>query len=538
MFMLIIDLLLRQLRYIVNIFAIIIGYIFYPSQQGFLPPIKNDLLLQPAIKLAQKIKSGQLKSEDLVQAYIDRCKKVNGDLNTIVHDNFTDALQEARNVDERVQRELRGEKLPDESSIHDYPFLGIPYTAKNSISVKGFTFTCGTYNRKGIVADKDCTTIINMRKSGAIFLALTNVPDTTLFSDSFNYLDGQTNNPYDKSRVPGGSSGGEAALIASAGSVLGIGSDIGGSLRIPAHFCGIFSHCTTAGNIVIDEIFPPQKDIHPDVLTIGPMCRYACDLRPMLKVMTGDKLDLTEKPFNYSDLNVYYIRDLGDPLALPVDVEILKGLDKMVRHFIENGTRTMELNMAKGDPDSFYDFRLATLFWLAALHDPQMPSYHELISYGVKMNPYYELIKCFIGTQSRYAAGPLVIGITQKVGDKFLTKDFFDKWRKTQSNLHKLLENDGVILCPISPEIAPKHNQSLLKAFDCVYTMLWNSMNVAITTIPMGIDRHGMPFAIQVIAAPNNDKLSLSIVEELSKHFGGWIPPCPVDVLSSSSSSS
>lgn len=183
------------------------------------------------------------------------------------------------------------------------------------------------------------------------------------------------------------------------------------------------------------------------------MCRYSCDLRPMLKVMTGDKLDLTEKPFNYSDLNVYYIRDLGDPLALPVDVEILKGLDKMVRHFIENGTRTMELNMAKGDPDSFYDFRLATLFWLAALHDPQMPSYHELISYGVKMNPYYELIKCFIGTQSRYAAGPLVIGITQKVGDKFLTKDFFDKWRKTQSNLHKLLENDGVILCPISPEI-------------------------------------------------------------------------------------
>ena len=84
----------------------------------------------------------------------------------------------------------------------------------------------------------------------------------------------------------------------------------------------------------------------------------------MLKVMTGDKLDLTEKPFNYSDLNVYYIRDLGDPLALPVDVEILKGLDKMVRHFIENGTRTMELNMAKGDPDSFYDFRLATLLLL------------------------------------------------------------------------------------------------------------------------------------------------------------------------------
>lgn len=168
------------------------------------------------------MKKFQLKSEDLIQAYIDRCKEVNDDLNAIVHDNFAGALQEARNVDERVQRELRGEKLPNEPSIHEFPFLGVPYTAKNSISIKGFTFTCGTYNRKGIIADKDCTTVANMRKSGAIFLALTNVPDTTLFSDSFNYINGQTNNPYDKSRVPGGSSGGEAALIASAGSVFGV----------------------------------------------------------------------------------------------------------------------------------------------------------------------------------------------------------------------------------------------------------------------------------------------------------------------------
>ncbi|OTF77959.1 hypothetical protein BLA29_010361, partial [Euroglyphus maynei] len=162
MFLIIIDFILRQLRYFVNIIAAIIGYCWYPSQQGFLPSIKNDLLLQPAIRLAEKIKSGQLKSEDLIQAYIDRCKEVNDDLNAIVHDNFAGALQEARNVDERVQRELRGEKLPNEPSIHEFPFLGVPYTAKNSISIKGFTFTCGTYNRKGIIADKDCTTVANM----------------------------------------------------------------------------------------------------------------------------------------------------------------------------------------------------------------------------------------------------------------------------------------------------------------------------------------------------------------------------------------
>ncbi|XP_027199053.2 fatty-acid amide hydrolase 2-B-like [Dermatophagoides pteronyssinus] len=529
MLIIIIDFILRQLRYIVNIFATIIGYIFYPSQRGYLPAIKNDLLLKPATQLADMIKSGQLKSVDLVQAYIDRCKQINGDLNAIVDDNFAGALQEAQLVDERVQRELRGEKSADEPSIHEYPFLGVPYSAKNSIAVKGFAFTCGAYHRKGIIADKDCTTIMNMRKSGAIFLVITNVPDTTLFSDSFNYLNGRTNNPYDKSRIPGGSSGGEAALIASAGSVFGIGSDIAGSLRIPAHFCGIFSHCTSPGNIVIDEMFPSVRDVHPKVLTIGPMCRYACDLRPMLKVMTGDKLDLTEKPFNYSDLNVYYVRDLGDPLALSVDVEILNGLDKMIKHFIEKGTRTLELNMTKGDPNSFYDLRLATLFWLASIYDPEMPNFHEIISHGEKMNPYSELFKCLIGTQNRYAAGPLVVGIVQKVGSKFLTENFFNKWKKIKSNIHRLLGNNGIILSPISSEIAPKHNQTLLKVFDSIYTSVWSSLDLAMTTIPMGIDRHGMPFAIQVITAPNNDKLSITVVEELSKHFDGWIPPCPVD---------
>lgn len=82
--------------------------------------------------------------------------------------------------------------------------------------------------------------------------------------------------------------------------------------------------------------------------------------------------------------------------------------------------------------------------------------------------------------------------------------------------------------------VAPKHNQTLLKVFDSIYTSVWSSLDLAMTTIPMGIDRHGMPFAIQVITAPNNDKLSITVVEELSKHFDGWIPPCPVDASKSS----
>lgn len=165
----------------------------------------------------------QIKSEDLVNAYIDRCKEIHSELNAVVDDNFDEALKQARLVDERVKRELEGNRLPGEASIHDFPFLGVPFTTKNSIAVKGKVFSGGVYARKDIKAEDDAVVIERMKKyGGAIFLAVTNVPELVMSMDSFNRINGQTNNPYDKSRIPGGSSGGEGALIGAAGSVFGV----------------------------------------------------------------------------------------------------------------------------------------------------------------------------------------------------------------------------------------------------------------------------------------------------------------------------
>ena len=166
----------------------------------------------------------KLKSEDLVQAYIDRCNEIHSSLNALVDDNFEDALKEAREVDQRVQRELYGQKSPNEQSINVYPFLGVPFTAKNSISVKGKTFSGGCYTRKDVKGSHDAIVIDRMKKiGGAIFLGVTNIPELVMWIDSFNRINGQTNNPYDQSRICGGSSGGEGALIAAAGSVIGVG---------------------------------------------------------------------------------------------------------------------------------------------------------------------------------------------------------------------------------------------------------------------------------------------------------------------------
>lgn len=164
-----------------------------------------------------------MKSEEVVKAYIERCKAVNGDLNAMVDDNFDDALKEARLVDARVQREMLGNRLPDERSVHEYPFLGVPFTTKDSIGAKGKSFTGGLYIRKGFKAEVDSEAVRRMKEiGGAIFLGITNVPELVMWCDSFNRVYGQTNNPYDKSRIPGGSSGGEGSLIAAAGSVIGV----------------------------------------------------------------------------------------------------------------------------------------------------------------------------------------------------------------------------------------------------------------------------------------------------------------------------
>lgn len=165
----------------------------------------------------------QLKSVDLVQAYIDRCKETQSELNAIVDDNYTEALEQANLVDERVERELSGNKRDDEQSIHDFPFLGVPFTTKNSIAVKGKTYSGAIVARKDVLADQDAEAVELLKKrGGAIFLALTNVPEMVMWFDSFNRVNGQTNNPYDKSRICGGSSGGEGALIGAAGSVMGV----------------------------------------------------------------------------------------------------------------------------------------------------------------------------------------------------------------------------------------------------------------------------------------------------------------------------
>lgn len=322
----------KSFRLISNCISSTVSF-FTPSLKSKLPPIEEPLLLLPAHQLIKQVKNGRLKCEKVVQVYINRIKQVQPFINAVVDERFDQALEEARLIDNKIETEiLSGIPADDPSSIRRLPLLGLPLSCKDSIAVKGLAYDAGSLLRQDVKAPIDAHVVSILRDSGAIFLAVSNVPELLLWFDSHNNVHGRANNPYDLSRIPGGSSGGEGALVSSAASIVGIGSDIGGSIRIPSFYCGLFGHAPTPGVISLDGMYPTPCKSWGRFLSFGPICRYAEDMKPVLKAMAGSssKLFNLDENVSFQDLTIYYMEDDGgSPLTRPVIPEIKESMYKV-----------------------------------------------------------------------------------------------------------------------------------------------------------------------------------------------------------------
>lgn len=201
------------------------------------------------------------------------------------------AMEDAIAIDEMVR------KTPAKYLEEHYPLLGVPFSVKGNISLNGMPLSIGVVAWADNKAIEDAVSVQLLRAAGAIPICLTNTPEMCWSYETYNHLYGRTLNPYDLNRTPGGSSGGEAALISAGGSPFGIGTDFGGSIRIPSLFCGIFGHKPTARVVSLDGVYPSTTDEQIlSYLVLGPMARYAKDLKPLLKVLTKNnpKLRLDE----------------------------------------------------------------------------------------------------------------------------------------------------------------------------------------------------------------------------------------------------
>lgn len=235
----------------------------------------GDSVRSSAIEIADIIRSRELSCEDVIQAHIARIEEVNPKLNAVVQLCLERALEEARAAYQALAHgEVRG------------PLHGVPITIKDNLDTAGIVSTGGTKGRKGFVPKYDAT-VARLRGADAILLGKTNTPELTMAYETDNLVYGRTNNPYDQSCTSGGSSGGAAAILATGGAALDVGSDTGASIRVPSHFCGIAGIKPTAGLIPKTGHILPLGGIVDAMTQLGPMVRQVEDLALALPILAG-----------------------------------------------------------------------------------------------------------------------------------------------------------------------------------------------------------------------------------------------------------
>ncbi|XP_055372432.1 fatty-acid amide hydrolase 2-like [Condylostylus longicornis] len=485
------------------------------------PPIRNKILLEPVTSLAEKIRNGELKSVDLVKYYISRIRDINPILNCMVENRFEDAISDAYLVDTLIE----SKKFTKDELAEQKPLLGIPFTTKDSIQIKNMLNTAGLWLRKDYRADENAKTITLLLEAGAIPLAITNVPELCMWWECSNLIYGRTNNPYDTNRTVGGSSGGEGCIQASCGSAFGLGSDMGGSIRIPAFCNGIFGHKPTKFIVSNHGQFPSFYDDEKEgFLSMGPMCRHATDLKLILKIIANDKrkyLNLDEKVDIKNIKFFYQIDDGGAPLVQSVDKEIQDALKKIIQH-ISNETNE--------NPKQVQFEKLRQSF---EIFDANVQNVHGigaqklLTNLNGNVNPYTELGKMIIG-RSKHTFMGVINALFEEIGISHgsnIYYKFVEKRDVLLKEIQDLLGDNGVLLYPTHPTVAPYHFEPIARVLNFSYTAVFNTMGFPCTTIPMGIGSEGLPLGIQVIANHNQDRLCLAVAEELEKAFGGWVPP-------------
>lgn len=464
------------------------------------------------------IRKKQVRSEDVVRAYVERIRAVNPVLNAVVEDRFEAALEDAREADRKVSLAKDPDSLP--------PLLGVPFTVKESCGVKGMSKCVGSLPRKGIKSDSDGEAVALVRMAGAIPLAVTTTPELCLSWETNNLVTGKTCNPYDLHRTPGGSSGGEASLLGAGASLLSVASDIAGSIRIPAMYNGIYGHKPTPGYVSINGHFPNSTDEDfSKFLVIGPLTRYVEDLQPMLKIMSGDKakhLKLDEE-VDIKTFKVFFMDEAGYSLVMtPVEEEIKERLYKAVKCLKEKfGVSVNKCNIE--ELSDSVEISCSVFFGMQGipnlLQDTENPKRnHNLI---------IEILKSLFGL-SKYSLSALAFTLLKETNvliprNKY--KDYCSQKNALRKKFMDLLGDNGVFIYPTYPSPAIYHHQTYTKTPGVLYTMIFNILGMPATHVPLGLNRKGLPIGIQVAAAPHQDRLCLAIAQELSKEFEGWIPP-------------
>jgi amidase len=463
----------------------------------------KEVLALSGTQQARLIREGAISSRDLISAHLDRIGEVNPYLNAAVEVLREPALAEAGAVD---RRRADGLKLR--------PLEGVPFSVKDSIEVAGTVCSAGTLGYSAnSPSPADATLVARLRGAGAIPLARTNLPDLLFAFESDNLIFGRTNNPYNALRTSGGSSGGEAALIAACGSPFGLGSDAAGSVRLPAHYCGISTIKPTSGRLPRTGHVPPAGGWIETLWQIGPMARRVEDLWAMMELLAGpDRQDRTVVPMPFAPMP--FARTSQRP---------------RIAFFVDNG-------ILAADSDTAAVIRRAA----GALEQHGL-SVEEFRPPPVEQS--YDLEMKFLGADGgdglrqflveigSHRTHPLLEGWLAKLGRHRTTVGgFAGYWAELdrfRTGMYRTLQRFDVILSPVAAFPAVAHGTStderIFPGFS--YTMTHNLTGWPAAVVRCGASAQGLPIGVQIAAGPWREDLALTVAETLETLLGGWQPP-------------
>ena len=467
----------------------------------------SDLNYLSATSMAELVRQKKISPVELAQAHLDRIAQVNPKLNAFVQVDVDRVLQEARASESAFARgEIRG------------PLHGVPLSIKNSVETAGYVNECGTRLREGVVAAKDAPVVARLRAAGAIILGVTNSPEFLMAWETDNLLYGRTNNPWDVTRTAGGSSGGESAAIAAGCSAGGIGSDGGGSIRVPAHFTGICGLKPTPGRIPATGHYPSPAGPFALIGVVGPMARTVADLDLMFRVIAGP--------------------DDGDPYSAPIPMRSVtpEELKRTRIGYFEDDGRTPVTPETRAAVRKAADGLSRAGFSVVPFRPDDLEQARQLwwkwfgIAGGMLLGPQTkgseaDLSPIFKEYLSWSSAEPPHTGHTLLFS--WLQRD------ELRSKFLAQMEVFPILLCPAAAIPAFRHGErswpidgKTVKYLDAwSYTEWFNLLGLPATVVPVSKSDEGLPIGVQLVGRPWQEELVLAVAAELERETGGFTPP-------------
>jgi fatty acid amide hydrolase 2 len=468
-----------------------------------------------AVDLADAVRAGELRSRDVVEAHIELIERRNPQVNAIVATRFDEARAEADAVDDRVA-------AGDAGGLG--PFAGVPCTIKESFAVPGLPNTAGSLDRKDVIAEDPATAVGRLEAAGAIVLGVTNTSELTMWIESDNRVWGRTNSAYDLDRTAGGSSGGEGAAVGSGFAPIGLGTDIGGSIRLPAFFNGVFGHKPTGCIVPHTGHFPSPNERGAAMLGSGPLTRRAEDLMPFLRAVAGgDGIDMTVRDVELgdpADVDISGLRVVisDDATMLPVSLEL----------------RNARIAAAKALRDAGASVERVSLPAVKSVIQPYLNAMREsgglreiLTADGAELPGFGRLMADAVRGRSRYTT-PLLLTLASENLSQYLPERLEKRAAAAERDLAEQVAEaigEGVLLHPPFARVAPRHGRTVGRPWMLAPTAVFNLLGLPVTEVPMGLNDAGIPLGVQVAANRDRDHVAIAVALFLERAFGGWVPP-------------